>query len=505
MNTRDFNYWTEMIFRRRATVLEVCGVVFGLVVLGTLVWPPTYQGTAKIFVRDNRAELLVSPGLGANTPQNPAVITNPVSEEDLNSEMELLTSTYIIKRAIAEMPAPAHHKGIAAPVLNGVNYVLGLPGAGYRAMHDTPRLDARDAWANELEQHLSAAIIKKSDIIEVNFRAHDPAWSKQFLELLLGAYLDYHAHISHDPAAEQFFSQQAKLLQIKLDDAEEQLRAFQVKSGITSVDDQRSGLVERLDTLQLQLDKNQADLAFNGQQAISFKELLDQTPARLSKETRQVQNMALAQLKPQVMQLRAERAELLTRYQPNSERIRQIDAKLAAAQKILDTEDHLEVSESSTDINPIWVTIDSSLSQAKAQVSALKASQASITEQVATARQQLTDMAGSVVVLDRLQRTVQNAKDAYLSYTRKSEEARAAEALNRSRILNVSVAQPATEPLRPISPKVPLNTGAGLILGLLLGVAAAYREEENDPKIYSSATISEVAGLETVAVLSDEF
>ena len=505
MNTRDLNYWTEMIFRRRIMVLEVCAVVFGLVMLGTLVWPPIYQGTAKIFVRDNRAELLVSPGLSANTPQNPAVVANPVNEEDLNSEMELLTSTYIIKRAIEELPPPAHHTGIAAPILNGVSYVLSLPGAGYRAMHDTPRLDPRESWAIELGQHLSASIIRKSDIIEVNFRSHDPGWSKQFLELLIGAYLDYHAHISHDPAAEQFFSQQAKLLQAKLDDAEEQLREFQIKSGITSVDDQRAGLVDRLDQLQLQLDKNQADLAYNEQQAISFKELLDETPPRLSKETRQVQNMALAQLKPQVMQLRAERAELLTRYQPDSERIRQIDAKLAAAQKILDTEDHLEVSEKSTDINPIWVTINSNLSQSKAQVSALKASEASVTGQVAAARQQLTEMASSVVVLDRLQREVQNSKDAYLSYTRKSEEARAAEALNRSRILNVSVAQPANTPLRPVFPNVPLNTAAGLILGLVLGVAAAYREEENDPKIYSSATISEVAGLDTVAVLSDEF
>ncbi len=505
MNTRDLNYWTEMIFRRRVTVLEVGAVVFGLVVLATLLWPPIYQGTAKIFVRDNRAELLVSPGMGVNTPQNPAVVANPVSEEDLNSEMELLTSTYIIKRAIQDLPPPAHHTGIAAPVLNGVHYVLGLPGAGYRAMHDEPQLDPRESWAVELEQNLSASVIKKSDLIEVNFRSHDPAWSKQFLELLIGAYLDYHAHISHDPAAEKFFGRQAELLQAKLEAAEEKLREFQVKSGITSVDDQRSGLVERLDTLQLQLDKNQAELAYNQQQAFSFKKILDQTPPRLSKETRQVQNMALAQLKPQVMQLRAERAELLTRYQPDSERIRQIDAKLAAAQKILDTEDHLEISEKSTDINPVWVTIDSNLSQAKAQVSALKASQASITQQVATARQQLTEMAGSIVVLDRLQRTVQNAKDAYLSYTRKSEEARAAEALNRSRILNVSVAQPATAPLRPVFPKVPLNTAAGLILGLVLGVAAAYREEENDPKIYSSGTISEVAGLDTVAVLSDEF
>lgn len=494
-----------MIFRRRVTVLEVCGVVFALVVLGTLVWPPIYQGTAKIFVRDNRAELLVSPGMSANTPQNPAVVSNPVNEEDLNSEVELLTSVYIVRRAIENLPPPVDRKGVVAPVLNGVGYVLGLPGAGYRAMHDEPVLDAHEAWALELEHHLSASIIKKSDIIEVNFRSRDPGWSKQFLGLLIGAYLDYHAHISNDPAAEAFFSKQATLLQVKLEAAEEEYRQFQVKSGITSVDDQRAGLVDRLDQLQLQLDKNQSDLAYNEQQAISFKELLDETPARLSKETRQVQNMALAQLKPQVMQLRAERAELLTRYQPESERIRQIDAKLAAAQKILDSEDHLEVSEKSTDINPIWVTIDSNLNQAKAQVAALKASAASLTQQVATTREQLTDMAGNIVVLDRLQRTVQNAKDAYQSYVRKSEEARAAEALNRSRILNVSVAQPATAPLRPVFPNVPLNTAAGLILGLVLGVAAAYREEENDPKIYSSATISEVAGLDTVAVLSDEF
>jgi len=505
MNSRDLNCWTEMIFRRRTTVLEVCAVVFGLVVVVTLILPPSYQGSAKIFVRDNRAELLVSPGMQAESPQSPAVVSNPVNEEDLNSEMELLTSTYLIKRAIESVPPPAHYNGIAAPVMNGVGYVLGLPGAGYRAMHSAPKVDSREQWALALGQHLSASVIKKSDIIEVSFRSHDPAWSKEFLTLLIGAYLDYHAHISHDPAAQEFFNQQATLLQAKLEAAEEQLRQFQVSSGITSVDDQRAGLVDRLDQLQLQLDKNNSELAYNQQEALSFKELLDQTPERLSKETRQVQNIALGQLKPQVMQLRAERAELLTRYQPTSERIREIDAKLAAAQKILDSEDHLEVSEKSTDINPIWVTIDSSLNQAKAQLSSLKASQVTLTQEVASARQQLTEMANSTVVVDRLQRGVQSAKDAYLSYVRKSEEARAAEALNRSRILNVSIAQPATAGLHPVFPNVPMNTGAGLLLGLALGIAAAYREEENDPKIYSSATISEVAGLDTVAVLGDEF
>ncbi len=505
MNGRDFNYWIELVFRRRRTVLEVGGIVFGLVVMGTLLWPPVYEGSAKILVQDNRAQLLVSPGMQENTPQNPAVVTNPVNEQDLNSEKELITSVYLIRRAIGSLPVPATYAGPGALVVNAFGYVLGLPGSGYRALHNTPTLDPHEAWAIALSRHLTASVIKKSDVLEISFRSHDPAWSKQFVTLLLSAYLDYHARISHDPQAQEFFTAQAKLLKEKLEAAQDHLREFQIQTGITSLEDQKKALVDRINQLQMQLDKTTADLASQDQQSASFKKLLDATPQRLAKETRQVQNQALAQLKPQVMQLRAERAELLTRYQPDSARIKEIDAKLAAASRILEQEDHLEVKEQSTDLNPIWVTIDTDYNQARAMASSLQAEQQSLTQQILATRQQLTDMVNNGLELERRQQDVENAKDAYLSYVRKSEEARTAEALNRSRILNVSIAQPATAPHRPVFPNVPLNVAAGLVLGVMFGVAAAYREEENDPKIYTSATIAEVAGLDTVAVLRDEF
>ena len=70
MNSRDLNYWTEMIFRRRITVLEVCAVVFGLVVVVTLILPPSYQGSAKIFVRDNRASQALQRDRGAGNERS---------------------------------------------------------------------------------------------------------------------------------------------------------------------------------------------------------------------------------------------------------------------------------------------------------------------------------------------------------------------------------------------------------------------------------------------------
>src|SRR5208283_5453214 len=88
--------------------------------------------------------------------------------------------------------------------------------------------------------------------------------------------------------------------------------------------------------------------------AANLEAQLARTPQRQAKESKVVQNLALQQLKPQVLQLETERAELLSRYQPTSARITEIDAKLAAARKILDRENHREVQETTTDVNPTW-------------------------------------------------------------------------------------------------------------------------------------------------------
>ena len=65
---------------------------------------------------------------------------------------------------------------------------------------------------------------------------------------------------------------------------------------------------------------------------------------------------------------------------------------------------------------------------------------------------------------------------------RKGEEARAADALNQSRILNVSLVQDPTTPIEPVSPRIKLNLITGLLFGLILAGAAAHWSEEYDSK-----------------------
>src|SRR5579885_807440 len=349
MIRRDLHYWVELLFRRKNAFLETA-----------------------------------------------AIIANPVNEQDLNSEVELLTSIHLIKQAIAGLPLPKDVAG-SGFVQDTVGLALQLPNSGYRLLHASPAPDARDQWALKLARRLGVSVIKRSNIIEVDFRAHDARWAHDFLTMLLNQYQEYHAGLSHDPEAAQFFDQQAKQLNARLEDSENKLREFELKTGITSLSGQKQALVTRLSDLQIEEARDATALASAQQRVAALEQQLKTTPERIDKETRSVQNLALQQLKPQVMQLKAERAELLARYQPTSQRIQQIDAKIAAAERILEHEDHLEVQERSSDLNPVWVTIDTNLQDARVKAASLEASLNTMNSQIQSGHAALDQMVNDAI------------------------------------------------------------------------------------------------------------
>jgi polysaccharide biosynthesis protein PslE len=502
MQERNFSYWLDLIVRRRIIALEAAGAVFGLVVLVTMICPPTYRSSAKILVQSNRAQYLVSPALQSNPGASQPLSVQPISQADLNSEAELLTSVYLAKEAVAGLTQPA---GEAKPrIMSVINLALNLPVIGYDTLHHAPAISASDAWALKLSSHISADPVKLSNVLEVSFRSHDAHWSHDFLERLLNEYLAYHARISHDPEAEKFFNRQARLLGARLDASEDKLRQFEVQAGITDIGAQKQALVTRLSDLQIEGSRADTAAASAHQQISSLEAELKETPFQINKEIRSEQNNALAGLKPQLMELRAERAELLARYQPTSQRIQEIDAKIAAAQRILDQENHLEVREKNLEVNPVWVTLDTDLEQAKINEASQQAALNSIAGQIQSLRAQINQMTDNAVVLGQLERQAGADREAYMSYVRKSEEARTAGALNINKILNVSLAVPPTMPPGPEFPAVWFNLIGGFSAALMLGLLAAYWEEWRDDRIFSTVTIAEASGLSTVATLPDE-
>jgi uncharacterized protein involved in exopolysaccharide biosynthesis len=502
MNNEIFMQWVEQVFRRRVLALRVGLIVFGVIALGSLLWPPTYESVSEILVQSNRAQLVVSPGLKEDAA-NQAAQTVPVAEQDLNSEVEMLTSPYLIKEALAGMKLNQSSGGVIAGVRNLVNAVVSLPSEAYLAMHGGPNSNASLDEIQKISNHLSATVIKRSNIIEVSIRSHDATWAQAFLGQLMTSYLNLRGQLSQNPEAQAFFQAQRQLLDQRLQESEKALSAAQLQTGIAQFSEQQQALITQLSTAEANYRTTSAMLVSKQQQIKSQEAELKQTPQRQTKESKTVQNIALQQLKPQMLQLETERAELLSRYQPTSSRIREIDAKLKAGHDILNREKQSDVQEVTTDVNPTWQSLDADLAKARTEAASYQAEQTAQAAQVATLHEQLKQMTSDGVDISRLERKVDSDKEAYMSYVRKGEEARAAEALNQSRILNVSVVQQPTTPIEPVSPRIELNLIAGLLFALMLAIAAAHWTEEYDPKICSSASIGKDTGLSTVAILDD--
>jgi uncharacterized protein involved in exopolysaccharide biosynthesis len=504
MRAANFEYWLEALFRRRVIVCKVAAVVLATVAAITLLTPPLYESTAKVLIQDNRAQLLVSPGLQNNSQSQPSAVSNPVTEQDLNSERDLLVSAYLVAQALAGLKlarAESTPERAAGSVLRAL---VNWPALGYRALHNAPEQSAREQWVSEVSQRLSSWVIRRSNLIEIEFVSRDPRWASEFLSRLLNCYLDFRAGLTNDPQAARFFQAQAQMLQERLRRSEEALRALELRTGIADLNNQRQKLTLQLGGLEDDYNKTQAELAATITELQSLTRQGRATPTQVRKETQEEQNLALQQLKPEVMRLEAERAELLSRYQPDSARIKEIEAKLDAAKAILAREDRLEVQESSTMLNPVWVSVETNLRASEAKVAALRARRAELAEQIQAMRHRLDGFINDSVEIERAQRRLQADREVYLAYLRKGEEARASHALNQSKILNVSVAQPPTTPLKPIPPKIELNLLTGVLLAMILAFAAACWEEWRDPKVYSLVTIARVAGLNTIAVVNEQ-
>jgi len=258
MYKQTLEFWVEAICRRWMIVLQVAAVAFGVVALGSILWPPTYQSAAKILVQSNRGQLLVSPELQPNLP-SPAGQVAQVSEQELNSEVELLTSRYLIEQALINLPQPKN-TGLGAFIGNSLRSIWSLPETGYSLLHQAPNLMARQAMTLKVANNLSATVIKRSNVIEVAVRSHDPVWARTFLSQLLTEYLAFHARISQDPQAVKFFETQKKLVADRLKQSETELRAAQLQTGISQVEEQRRALILQLSGAQADYDKTSSRL-----------------------------------------------------------------------------------------------------------------------------------------------------------------------------------------------------------------------------------------------------
>jgi len=417
-------------FRHKRTILRCFfGILLGTV-LAVLLVPSEYTATTKFLVERERTDPAVSPLQDAQV-----TFRGQVTEEELNSEVELLRSEDVLRQVVVSCGLQRRKSFLAA--------LLGT--------RDEQKQIAKAV--SRLQTGLKIQPITKSNLISVNYTSSDPQLAARILTALDDAYITKNVAVHRRPGRFEFFDQETERYKKKLSDAEAQLKTFSNEDDGVTPQLARDMTLQKLKEFEASWQQTEAEMAAIESRIHSLESQAGTTPQRLTTQARQIDDAQVLQgLKATLMNLELKRTELLTKYQPTYPLVQEVDKQISDMRTSIASEESNPVREETTDRNPTYAWINAELAKAKAEHSGLQARLAATQATVSSYKQKIRELEQKGIIQQNVLRTMKTSEENYLLYQRKREEARMTDALDRSRILNVAIAQ------QPMVPSLPSNS-----------------------------------------------
>lgn len=476
----------EGVLRQRRVVLAVFGVGALLSALLATLQQPTYSAAAKLMVTSERARIMVSPD-----PKEGSRV-EPVTEQDLNSEVALLRSPALIREVLEPLSAAAPPAAAKGP-LAVLSDVLDWPAQLYRGLHEVEAPDPIEQRVMSTAADTEVSVIRGSNLIQVQYTSGSPRWAADFLNRLVDRHVARHAELHQQGVAQQFLGSQRELLSGRLEQAEVALETFYKREGVDSVPEQSTVARRRLAELQVALadaDREIAEATARAEYLAKAVPSHPKGPVADGSGTQSPQQV----VQTRILELELERSKLLAQYAPNSLKVADIDRQLADARRLAAAD-----ARSGGAVNPAYLSLSTDLTQTRAQVAALQARGDALRTQIESHRTTLNHLDRIASEHERLQQEVTSAKENFLTYLKKEEEARFSTALDESRIVNVSIVERASVPTIPERSSAGIKLLVGALASLLLGIVFGYVRDRFDPSVKTAAEAQRVAGLPVLA------
>ncbi len=452
--------------RRRRAFATVFVTVAVAVQLVAFFWPGTYAATAALELQRTRYPAPIT----ADRAAAPTVIASTVSEEEVNSQLAVLTSREVLEPVVREagldrIPPRWYMRILLAPI--------DAYDAAYYWYHDVPPPDAVDRAMRGLRDHVTAERMKDSNVLVVTYQAGDPRFAQAVLDLVLRNYLAHQLAPRRSREAEGFFDEQASRLRDELAGHEDALLALERRAGAGDLAAERGVHV----SMDAELRKEDWSLA---RRAAELDERIATYRATLAggmgdgqAQTVVARNDAALQLlEKQLLELELERVHLAEHYAPDSPSAVDNRRRIEVARAAIASQQRGRFSQRTTSATPAHLQVEVDLEQALAERAGVAARQRVLAEQLAASRARLEALDAQVLEASRLQRLIDVTADKYAAYLKSGEAARIDAALDAGRFSNASVIQSAAASARPVKPKKLVTLLLALAGGLLAGLGA---------------------------------
>lgn len=328
-----------------------------------------------------------------------------------------------------------------------------------------------------LQKKLDVKPSRESNVISISYAGSSPEFAAAMANAFAQAYIDVNLELRVEPARQnaKWFDEQSKQYRERVDAAQAALSDFQQKSRIVATDERLDYETQKLNELSTQLTVAQAQ----GTDSSSKR-----------KSTGSADTLPEVMQSPLVGQLKGDIARL-------ESRLKEVSGNLGVNHPQY-LRSQAELAEMKSKMNAEIARIASSINTA-GNIS--KQKQNELIAAVNAQKTRILELRKQRDEITLLAREVETAQRAFEAVGQRTTQSRLE---SQSVQTNVSVLNPASEPIKPSRPKVLLNILVSIFLGTMLGVGAALTLELLNRRIRSPEDLSLALDLPVLAVLEPE-
>jgi uncharacterized protein involved in exopolysaccharide biosynthesis len=466
--------------RRRLLIVSFLGIVLGSI-LSAAVMPKQYDADMKILVKRER----VDPVVTTEATQQGGQPTPAVTEEELNSEVELLKGRDLLEKVVLAI---------------GLQQVTQGPFWAFPPAKQSSEMLVSGA-VDRLAKALRVEVLTKTDLIQVSYRSPDPQIACRVLNSLANFYMEKHLAVHRPPGAFDFFQQETEQYQKGLEDAEMRLARFGQEQKVASPEVERDLALHKLNDFEATLHETETGMAETQRRITDLEAQLNVTPSRLSTTQKTADNGPTLQvLEGTLSSLELKHTDMVGHFEPNYRPLKELEAQIVQARAQIAEIKSAPLREDTTDMNPAYLWLTEELVKSRADLVTLQAKAAATSRNVQLYRQTALDLGQKQIEEEDLVRNAKAEEGNFLLYLNKREEARISDALDSKRIVNVAVAEPATVPARPTGSPW-LVVGLGLLLACTVSTGAAFVSDYIDASVRTPDDIRETLQIPVLAAL----
>lgn len=414
-----------LLFRELGLMILVFLLVFALGTAAVLTLKKTYTAGASLYVGAGQ-EYVYQPRVGIGDRQSQA----PTPGEVAQTEANIIASREVKLRAVRALGLPFFQK----------------PG---KPVTDPVEKQEGDA-VKFINDGLTISTAPQSSVIGLSFKSDNAEKSAKVVNAIVDQYLLRRREVFEDRDTNAIASQR-RAFEDELADVDAQYENFLASNDIGDFTATKTALATLYQTILTDKFNTESQLNQATQRLETLRARLADTPAEIA-----LQQDLNVSAQDQILQLRTEREQLLARYQPDSQPVKDIEARIAGLQAYVASGTTVGAKEVRLGPNPIWTELETTRITTEAERDSLSARLSAVNRQLAETQErqaQITrDESENATLASNRDVLTANIRD----FQQREAQSRADAGLVKAGADNVRVIERAAPPTRGTSLKAPL-------------------------------------------------